>query len=105
MDLSAISIPELKELLQQIPAEIKRREKQEKTRIRQELEALAAKNGYTLDELLGEAGEQARKVSKPVAVKYRHPKDAALGWTGRGRQPKWVVEFLADGGTLAQLAI
>lgn len=105
MDLSAISIPELKELLQQIPAEIKRREKQEKTRIRQELEALAAKNGYTLDELLGEAGEQARKVSKPVAVKYRHPNDAALAWTGRGRQPKWVVEFLAGGGTLAQLAI
>lgn len=105
MDLSALSIPELKALLQQIPAEIQRREKQEKTRIRQELEALAAKSGYTLDDLLGEASEKVRKISKPVAVKYRHPQDTALSWTGRGRQPKWLAEFLAGGGTMAQLAI
>ncbi|MBT9521302.1 MAG: H-NS histone family protein [Dechloromonas sp.] len=105
MDISQLSIAQLKELLDQIPAEIKRREKQEKTRIRQELEALAAKSGYTLDELLGEASEKVRKASKPVAVKYRHPKDLSLGWSGRGRQPKWVVEFLSADGALDQLAV
>lgn len=104
MDISTLTLAELKALQQQIPAEIQRREKQEKTRIRQELEALALKNGYTLDELLGEAGRQVRKASKPVAVKYRHPNDSTLFWTGRGRQPKWVVEFLAGGGTLEQLS-
>jgi len=105
MDLSALSISELKSFLKKIPAEIQRREKQEKTRIRQELEALAAKSGYTLDDLLGVASEKVCKVSKPVAVKYRHPQVAALSWTGRGRQPKWVAEFLAGGGSIAQLAI
>jgi DNA-binding protein H-NS len=105
MDLPALSIPELKSLLQQIPAEIQRREKQEKARIRQELEALAAKSGYTLDDLLGEASEKVRKVSKPVAAKYRHPQDASLSWSGRGRQPKWVSEFLAGGHSLTELAV
>lgn len=105
MDLSTYSIPELKTILDQIPAEITRREKQEKSRIRQELEALAAKSGYTLDQLLGESTEKVRKEGKPVAVKYRHPQDASQMWTGRGRQPKWVVEFLANGGTLEQLAV
>lgn len=77
----------------------------EKDRIRQELEALAAKSGYTLDELLGEAREKVRKVTQPVAVKYRHPLDTTLTWTGRGRQPKWVVAFLNAGGTQEQLAV
>ena len=40
-----------------------------------------------------------------VAVKYRHPKDASLQWTGRGRQPKWVEAWLKDGGTIEALAI
>lgn len=105
MDLSTLTILELKSLLDKIPAEIKRREKEEKTRIRKELEALAAKSGYSLDELLGEAAENVRKVVKPVAVKYRHPQNADLNWTGRGRQPKWVVEFLGAGGTLEQLSV
>ena len=105
MDLSSISILELKSLLDQIPAEIKRREKQVKNRIRIELEALAAKSGYTLDELLGDASEKVRKVTKPVAVKYRHPQDTSLVWSGRGRQPKWVVEFITAGGVLENLAV
>lgn len=104
MDISKLSLPELKALLQQIPAEIQRREREEKAHIRQELEALAAKSGYTLDELLNEAGQQVRKISKPVVVKYRHPQDSTLSWKGRGRQPKWVVEFLNAGGTLEQLS-
>lgn len=104
MDLSALSIPELKLLLEKIPAEINRREKEEKGRIRKELEELAAKSGYSLDDLLGEAAEKMAKSKKPVAIKYRHPNDASLNWTGRGRQPKWVVEFLLNGGVLEQLA-
>lgn len=75
-------------MIQQIPSEIQRREMQEKARIRQEIEALAAKSVYTLDDLLEEGSKKAQKVSKPVAAKYRHPQEAALSWSGRGRQPK-----------------
>lgn len=105
MDISNLTVVELKSILDKIPGEIRRREKDEKARIRKELEALAAKNGYSLDELLGEAQADVRKASKPVAIKYRHPGDESLAWTGRGRQPKWVVEFLAAGGTFDKLAV
>lgn len=104
IDISTLSVADLKSLLEKIPAEIKSREKAEKARIRKELEELAAKSGYSLDELLGEAAGKVAKVKKTVAVKYRHPSDASLEWTGRGRQPKWFVEFLQK-GTLDQLAV
>ena len=103
MDISNLSVVELKTLLENIPVEIKRREKQEKQRIRKELEDLAAKNGYSLDELLGEAAEKIAKIKKPVAVKYRTPEGGE--WTGRGRQPKFIVEFLAKGGNLDQITV
>ena len=106
MDISTISLADLKVLLEKIPAEIKRREKEEKARIRNELEVLAAKSGYSLDELLSEASEKVGKVKRVVAIKYRHSADPSLCWTGRGRQPKWVAEYLmANAGSLEQLAI
>lgn len=105
MDISKFSVSELKSLLEMIPREIKRRQKEDKTRIRKELEALAAKSGYSLDELLVEENIKHRRASKPVIVKYRHPEDKDLAWTGRGRQPKWVIEFLNLGGSLEQLIV
>ncbi|MEN3374574.1 H-NS histone family protein [Dechloromonas sp. ZS-1] len=84
---------------------MKRREKQEKVTIRQELAAIAAAKGYSLDDLFGTEPKRELKVTKQVAVKYRSPADSSLTWTGRGRQPKWVVEFFAQGGCLDQLAV
>jgi DNA-binding protein H-NS len=105
MDLSALSVAELNKLLADIPKEISRREKGEKARVRKELEALAAAQGYSLEELYGDGGEKTKRAGKPVAAKYRHPENGALTWSGRGRQPKWVVEFLASGGKIETLAI
>ena len=73
MDLSALSVAELNKLLSDIPKEISRREKGEKARVRKELEALAAAQGYSLEELLGDTGATAKRAGKPVAAKYRHP--------------------------------
>lgn len=103
MDLSTLTLVELKSLLNLVPAEIKRREKDEKTKALKDLEALAAERGFTLQDLI--EGSAAKKARLPVAVKYRHPQQADLQWTGRGRQPKWVAEFLATGGSLEQLSV
>jgi DNA-binding protein H-NS len=103
MELSNLSLAELKNLLQALPDEIKRREKDEKAKARKDLEAFAAERGFSLDELLGNAKE--KKERSPVAAKYRHPQNADLQWTGRGRQPKWIVEFITAGGALEQLSI
>lgn len=103
MDISTLSVPELKSLLAKIPAEISRREAEDKKRIRKELEELAAKSGYTLDELLGEAAEKVAKVKKTVAVKYRSPEGQT--WTGRGRTPAWLNEAIAAGASKESFAV
>lgn len=102
MDISNLSIAELKRLLVQIPKEIERRQKEEKSKVLKEIESIAAERGFALDELIG---ERPKKERAPVAVKYRHPSNPDLNWTGRGRQPKWVVEFLQKGGNLSQLQV
>ncbi|MBS1190115.1 MAG: histone family protein [Rhodocyclaceae bacterium] len=100
MDISSLSLADLKRLLTQIPKEIERRQKDEKVRVLKEIEAIAAERGFALDELVGGG---VKKLRAPVAVKYRHPGNADLSWTGRGRQPKWVQEFVQNGGSLDQL--
>ena len=105
MDIAELTVAELNKLLSDIPREIARREKGEKARVRKELEALAAAQGYSLEELLGDTGATSKRASKPVAAKYCHPDEPSLTWSGRGRQPKWIVEFLAKGGTIESLAI
>ena len=104
MDLSALTVVELRDLQQQIPAELKRREALDKVKILNEARAFVKARGYTLEDLLGKE-IKAKGPTGKVKVKYRHPKNAALEWTGRGRQPKWVGEWLAAGGTLDALRV
>jgi DNA-binding protein H-NS len=106
MDLSSLSVVELRELQQKIPGEIKKRESQEKVNALNELRAFAKSKGYSIEELLGkEAKEKSVATRGKVAVKYRHPQDASLEWTGRGRKPKWVEAWLANGGSLDNLTV
>ncbi|WP_150430750.1 H-NS family nucleoid-associated regulatory protein [Dechloromonas sp. CZR5] len=104
MDLSSLSVSQLRDLQQQIPAEIKRREAQEKVNVLNELRAFAKARGYAIEELL--AKETKVKVAgNKVKVKYRHPENAELEWTGRGRKPKWIEAWVAGGNTLESLLV
>lgn len=42
-----------------------------------------------------------------VKSKYQHPENAAVTWSGRGRKPRWVTEWLNQnpGGDIEDLAI
>lgn len=107
MDISRLSIEELRELQQLIPQEMKRREAQEKANVLNEIKAVAKSRGYALEDLLGKEQKlpKAKGGTGTVKVKYRHPENAELQWTGRGRQPKWVEAWLKSGGTLDKLAV
>lgn len=76
----------------------------------------------SLDDLMaGEAAEATKKISEAspakktrgksktagvkVPAKYRHPENSDLAWTGRGRKPKWVEDWLGTGGTMEQIQI
>lgn len=105
MDLSILSVSQLRDLQQQIPAEIKRREAQEKISILNEVRAFAKSRGYAIEELLGKEAKVKAVGGNKVKVKYRHPQNPELEWTGRGRKPKWVEAWLADGNSLDNLLV
>ena len=106
MELSSLSVAQLRDLQQQIPAELKRREALDKEVVLNEVRAFAKARGYAVEDLLGrETKVKSVSVVKKVKVKYRHPQDASLEWTGRGRTPKWVEAWVATGSNLDGLLV
>ena len=82
------------------------------TQVRKRLNQMAKTEGYTIAELFGAgastgaeaavrapraAAKKARKSMGKVAPKYRNPNNPAETWTGRGRQPLWLVAFTENG--------
>ncbi len=101
MDVSGLSVAELRVLQDEITQTLKNREQQELTKAREQILVIAQNAGISLQDLLGVGSRRQSLAPKvKVAVCYRHPSDASLQWTGRGRQPKWVQEWVASGQSL-----
>jgi DNA-binding protein H-NS len=101
MNLSGLSVVELRALQDQVKQALMDREHQEQAKAREQILAIAHNAGISLQDLLG--GQPRGKSIAPkakVAVRYRHPADPLLQWTGRGRQPKWVQDWVASGQSL-----
>jgi DNA-binding protein H-NS len=105
MDLSTLSVSQLRDLALQIPAEIKKREALEKVNILNEVRAFAKARGYAIEDLLGKEAKVKLPSGNKVKVKYRHPENPELEWTGRGRKPKWVEAWVAGGSSLDNLLV
>lgn len=102
MDLSKLSMAELKDLLEKAKHEEKSRAKSEVEAARNEIYAIAQRLGLPLKDLIGTG---IRKTTGKVAVQYRNPTDSSQEWTGRGRQPNWVKELLASGKDLSSARV
>lgn len=112
IDLSALSLPQLKALLDKIRAQIVRADVASRKKLRADLAILCAAQGFTLEDVLG----TQRAVTKPVSNKddthrfvrgqsYGNPENRTQVWNGWGPRPLWVKNFLANGGTPEQLAL
>jgi DNA-binding protein H-NS len=55
--------------------------------------------------LLGKDVKAKTVTGNKVKVKYRHPQNTELAWTGRGRKPKWVEAWVANGGNIDNLLV
>ncbi|MBI3231220.1 MAG: H-NS histone family protein [Burkholderiales bacterium] len=116
MDLSNLGLAELRALESQLKVEIKRRENQDMAQAREKIMAIAHSVGIPLKDLIAASGRTAAAprgtgrggagiARGPVAVRFRHPEDPSLQWTGRGRQPTWLVQWLASGHTLDEVRL
>jgi len=104
MDLSKLSSPELRKLQDEIKHELKQREGMDKQKAREQIMAIAQKTGLPLKELLiGFPGTRNR--GGKVEARYRNPANASEQWTGRGRQPKWVRDWVDGGKSIDALRI
>lgn len=84
-------------------ARIAKRKQEEKAELRKKMKKLAADAGFDIEEVIGGRGRRGSR--GPVAPKYQHPKDASLTWTGRGRQPLWLVAELKAGKKLGGCSV
>jgi DNA-binding protein H-NS len=100
MDLSKLSLSELKKLQQDIEVLIANQGKEAVVKARKDILAIAQSVGLTVDQLLNGKSEKA---VKKVAAQYQNPENAAEQWTGRGRKPRWIVEAIAGGAKLEDL--
>ena len=99
--LDQYNTKQLGEMIPAIQKLIKQKEKAEKNDIKQQMAALAAESGFTIDEILGGGKAPTKRVVKP---KYQNP-DNGQTWSGRGRKPKWVLEITDNGGDIEDYAI
>lgn len=124
MDISALSLSELKRLKARVETEIDRRTDTTKRDLIKKMQKMASEAGVSLEDLIVEQGGKpsaakpgrkpgkikevaisARKPGKKVAPQYRHPDNAMLQWTGRGRKPLWVAKWLEENKSLDALRI
>ncbi len=107
IDLSGFNLTQLADLRKQIDVEIVRRRESEKQNLRAEIQRLAAAAGLSLSEVLSEisSDKKVRKATTAGVAQYANPADNSQTWTGRGRKPQWVIEWLATGKSLDDLRI
>ncbi|MFW5654333.1 MAG: H-NS family nucleoid-associated regulatory protein [Roseicyclus sp.] len=97
--LDKMSLEELKVLKKQVETAIADFEKRRKKEALAAAQRAAQEHGFSLDEILSAKGN-AKSLPR-----YANPESPEQTWTGRGRQPGWVKEALAQGKTLEDLAI
>lgn len=106
VDLSKYDIGELKNLQAQIEKAIKDRQQDEVKKAREQILSIAQDVGMSLEELLAKNGAKSKGASgKKAQPQYQNPADNSQTWTGRGRQPKWIANGLANGKTLDDFRI
>lgn len=87
--LDAMSYQQLLALQDRVQSAIAAKRENHRSTVRQEIEALAKEAGFRVEDLFTSRKAKAQRAAP--GVKYRHPDDASLTWTGRGRRPKWIV--------------
>jgi DNA-binding protein H-NS len=84
-DVEALSLKELQKLQKDLAKAISTYEDRHKAEARAKVEAIAKEMGNSLADLIA---VEVKTTRAPAVAKYRHPENAALTWSGRGRKPK-----------------
>lgn len=113
MELKTLTVAQLKHLMARVTREIEKRQTASKTSMLKRFAAMAREEGFSLSELLPggttsiatkpTVAKSAATPKTPPPIRYRHPSNSTLAWSGRGRKPGWVDTWLTNGGTMGAL--
>lgn len=106
VDLSKMSLTELKQLGRRVEKAVIAFEKRRKKEARQAMEKVAKEFGLSMGDVLGKEAAKPAPVQKrkPAAkrkaaakAKFRNPENHSQTWSGRGRRPEWFKAAVAAG--------
>lgn len=105
-DISNLSVEELKRLQIEAEALIASKKDQAIEDAYNQIIEIAENVGLSVDQII-EFGLSKRKKGsrKAVEPRYRSKINSADTWTGRGKQPRWLVAELESGATLEDFLI
>lgn len=105
-DISNLSVEELKKLQVEAEALIASKKDQAIEDAYNRILEIAENLDLTVEQIL-ESGANKRKKStrKAVEPRYRSKANATDTWTGRGKQPRWLVAELEKGAKLEDFLI
>lgn len=95
IDYKKYSLSQLEVIMMDISREIEERKKMEAESIRLKIESLLQASGLSLVDVYTEKDMGIR--THKVPMKYRHPTDASIEWSGRGKMPIWMRELIEQG--------
>ena len=102
LNFEAMSLKELRQLQKDLDKAISTYENRRKAEARAKLDTIAKEMGYGLAELIG---VEVKATREPAVAKYRHPENAALTWSGRGRKPQWFADHINSGRDPSDLVV
>lgn len=110
IDLRGLSAKQLGSLIEQARKQQSKLAKRTPiATVRNKITKFAKAEGYTVEELFGQANGTAKPANAPakssragvklgkVAPKYRNPANPKETWAGRGKQPRWMAVLTAKG--------
>lgn len=105
-DISNLSVEELERLTAQAEALIESKKDQKIEDAYNKIIEIAEAVGLTLDQFIEYGSHKRKKTTrKAVEPRYRNQSNAAETWTGRGKQPRWLVAEIEKGAKLEDFLI
>lgn len=105
-ELNNMPIDDLAALIARATVTHERRRSERRAALKREFEMKLKSEGFTLDEVLGDAAKPpAKPKRKTMPPKYAHPDKPELTWSGLGRKPAWMRELLDGNRSLEEFRL
>lgn len=105
LDLSVLSVSQLALLQEELDKQRASAQERERQAVKSRVVEVLESAGYSVADLHNLFPGSGRQTSQARAA-YRHPTKRHVFWTGKGRKPQWLIEYVSvEGQTLDDLRV